>query len=231
MGKYTLPVGVSRIIGSRQGATFQKSGKVFAIRKRSVIVQKRSSKQSLSKNSFAHQAQKWRQFTSSQKTSFTNQVTHYPRTNSLGNSYNLKGFTLQISSNIFRRISGLTELTASTAPTGAPPRILGALDFSQGSFIVNTKIFPLTVSSGYRLLLYLSRPLPASTTSIHSSDLKYVHQFAPGATTNSNYYALYTAVFSPYLFNAGLRIFVKMVFIQQTSGQPQLTLTGSNIIV
>jgi hypothetical protein len=222
MGKYTLPVGVSRIIGSRQGATFQKSGKVFAIRKRSVIVQKRSSKQSLSKNSFAHQAQKWRQFTSSQKTSFTNQVTH---------SYNLKGFTLQISSNIFRRISGLTELTASTAPTGAPPRILGALDFSQGSFIVNTKIFPLTVSSGYRLLLYLSRPLPASTTSIHSSDLKYVHQFAPGATTNSNYYALYTAVFSPYLFNAGLRIFVKMVFIQQTSGQPQLTLTGSNIIV
>ena len=120
MGKYILATGVDRFFGSRGGATFQKTGTVFSIRKRAVPVQKKTPKQSVSKNRFESVQGIYRTLSPTEKASFNSETVNYPRENSLEETYFLSGQQLMSSSNNNLEAAGETPITSMPSPVVFP---------------------------------------------------------------------------------------------------------------
>lgn len=226
MAKYTLGSGVVQFKGSSQGATFQKCGTVFAFRKRSVPVQKKSAKQTKSQNIFSSKAQRWRLLTTTQKNSFINRATMYTRVDSLGNNYNQSGQNMQTGANYLRQITNRTNLTVVGAPAAFTT-------ISQDTFamritvpVMDLVLLPTNVQSGFDIIVYCSEPKPIGFDPT-TVKVKQIGTYLQNQnTTLQNWWNRYNAVFGSVANADGLFFAVRMDLIQNNSGQVRQTLYG-----
>lgn len=195
MARYTLPSGDPRFFGSRGGSTFQRSGKVFSIRKRNVPVQKKSIRQSENKNVFGAYASRWQELSGAQKTTWTTNSPDYPRTDSLGNSYNVKGQALRVGANIVQFPNGasiINTLVAAIAPS-AITRFIFVFDRASSNFVL--QINPTNVQTNCQLVYFVGRPAPTEIE-FQKSDLTLLGIRDSGQSTGTpNWFVEYTAIF------------------------------------
>lgn len=220
MAIYKLQPSVSQPIGSIKGATFQRSCKVFAIRKKSAPTRKNTAKKQRVKNTFQAIANTWRTRSNFQKSTYSTNAPLYPRFNSLGVPYVISPTALQISQNTGRSYSNLTLVATMSAP-GTSPVIIA----SGATIVRNTQnmLFALTPSSvpgGWNYKLYLTRPLSPGLTVIPAHELKHVVTFGGGNTTNFNIWNFYISVFGSIQNNGGQ--FVYGEFRQMNSSTQQV---------
>ena len=230
MAKYTLGSGVSQFFGSYGGATFQKCGTVFSIRKRSVIVQKRSSKQSKSKNIFGSKAQRWRNLTTNQKNSFINRATQYTRIDSLGNNYNQSGQNMQVGCNYLRFITNRTDLTVVGAPAAFTTIVEGSFVLDLGIPFMEFVLDPEQVQSGFDIMVFCSEPREIGFDP-STIKLKQIGSLLQNQHTGTqNFYTRYTSVFGDVSQAAGLTYAIRLDLIQNNSGQVRQVLYGVGVI-
>jgi hypothetical protein len=153
MAKYILAGSSDRPLGSRQGATFQRAGKVFVIRHRVVPKQKRSDAQSQVKNRFDSVQKIWRTLSSGQQTSFADETINYPRLDSLGNPYFLQPSALAGSSNLNLVNSGNPPISTMPAPDVFPGYSIGQLGVETISQSVNAALLTDPVPAGFSLVV------------------------------------------------------------------------------
>ena len=212
MAIYKLQPAVNRIAGSRKGITFQKAGTNFVIRKRTVIVQKRTATQSFVKSLLATRAQVWRTLTPTQKATWLAQVGNYQRTDSLGNLYNILANQIQIWTNVNAEILGNTPILSGSAPVSYPGYEYGQLGFSGVFDFIEAQIFdsanPLdfTIPAGFDAKVYFTNGLSEGQSQPPDYEYKLVSVLPSGFDTeNHNYYSDYLLQFPPLVAGSGLR--------------------------
>jgi hypothetical protein len=212
MAIYKLQPAVSRIAGSRKGITFQKAGTNFVIRNRTVIVQKRTPRQSFVKSLLATRAQVWRTLTAPQKASWLAQVGNYQRTDSLGNVYNIQANPLQIFTNVNAEILGNPPILSGSAPVSYPAYEYGQLGFAGGFDLIEAQIrdtlnpTDFTIPVGFDAKIYFTAALSSGQSQPPDYEYKLVSVLASGFDTeNHNYYSDYLLQFPPLVAGSGLQ--------------------------
>lgn len=210
MAIYSLPMAVSRIAGSRGGSTFQKAGTNFIIRKRSVIVQKRSSKQSIVKSLLASRAQFFRTLSAADQLTWSTNAPLFPRTDSLGNIYIMPGIALQILTNINAALLNDAPVSIASLPVVYPSRILDDVGFADVISFLEAIITDVsnpsdhTVPVGFSLKMFFTRPLSPGIISVPDFEYKLVQILSEGVDTfNLNFYPAYLLTLPPLEENTG----------------------------
>jgi hypothetical protein len=219
MAKYILTFGTDRFTGSRGGATFQKAGVTFVIRKRSVPVQKKSPQQTAKQNTFASVAQRWRELSPAEKLSFINETPNYIRTDSLGNPYELSGQQLQSSSNLNLIINDLPPITTLPAASSIPAITGNAAGVVLSAQIAAFAYTPDPVPAGVSLQIFVSRPVSQGTILTNITDLKLLVTYPGGSSPGSNEWNAYTALFGNINNTAGMLVYYFGRYIQESTGQ------------
>jgi hypothetical protein len=219
MGKYILVFGTDRPLGSLGGATFQRSGQVFAIRKRNVPVQKRSPRQSAVKNKFDHVQKNWKNLTSGNQTQWEDEAPNYTRTNSLGDPYDISGSNLQASSNINLLNSVEPELAEPANYSGIGAPAYGADATAFNSQIISISTFPQIVPAGSSMQMWMSKPNIGNPGQIPTSQMKLIKTWQPGDDSADNIYTEYVAAWSNVLPPVQSLWIVAWRYIQLDTGQ------------
>lgn len=213
MAIYSLPPLVDRIAGSRKGVTFQKAGTNFVLRKRAVIVQKRTVLQSQSKSLLATRSQVWRSLSPAQQLTWTNQVGNYTRVDSLGNVYSILANPLQIWTNVNAELNNDSPLLTGSPPVVYPVHIYGQLGFSDVFHLLEAQIrdslnlSDYTIPVGFNAKVYFTAGLSVGQNQPPDFNYKLVSILDEGFDTeNHNYYSDYLLSFPPLVGGSGLQI-------------------------
>lgn len=219
MARYLLAEDVDRFKGSLQGSTFQRSGKVFSIRKRNVPVQKRTAKQSQVKNNFDFVQKRWKDLSGPEQASFAAQTGNNLRTDSLGNTYELRSDQLQSSTNLNQIVSELPPLSTIVAPIAYVPFVpdtWGVDGLAEG---MTLSLLPDLVQAGTTLRI-LSGALAITQQAFTKRDCSLFATLPAGTDTNTiDYWSQFIARY-PAWFNVDLGwIPIFMETVQDDSGQ------------
>lgn len=168
MGKYKLAEGVDQFKGSLEGSTFQKCGQVFSIRKHNTPVQKRSVKQSASKNRFEHVQTSYRTLDSLEKATFANQTENFTRINSLGNEYTLLPVQLFSSSSNALVATGQPILREMSDPVIFPEQFADTVEMTIITFVVHIYPSGKYVPPGFTMRVEATRPLPLGVQAVEN---------------------------------------------------------------
>lgn len=186
MAIYSLPGSANRIAGSRRGATFQKAGTNFIIRKRAVPVQKRTSTQSRSKSLLGSTSQRWRTLSSGDQSTWKTEAPNYPRTDSLGNMYTFNGSNMQVGSNMNLELTGNSPIASppaggvGPAPTAESPLILLGANFANFPFT------PHVTPAGTAIRLYIYKAAATEQAQGNPNLYRLVHTYQPGEDSFGN---------------------------------------------
>jgi hypothetical protein len=214
--------------GSSGGATFQKIGVNYAIRHRVPIVNKRTSRQTHSRNRFESIQQFWRTLDSGEKQTFADEVANYPRTDSLGNEYLIQPINLQNIVNTNAETQGLPRLTEMEPPQ-PPPAIsfdFAAIDISgQAMDIITT---PQVLPGTHSMLIYVTRPVSPGQLS-PGVPFVYLGMVPPSTDTAAfNYFAAYRDLFGVDSTNIGQIFHVVLQFISQVNFMSGLSIYANS---
>ncbi len=231
MAKYILTFSTDRPTGSLGGSTFQKSGTVFAIRKRNVPVQKRTPRQSEVKNKFDHVQKNWKNLSLAEQQTFIDESPNYPRIDSLGNSYIVMGSNLQGSANLSLLAAEQPEITSIVSPEATEPLAVQNIFLTPSLFILSVSTNPLLIPAGFTLKTFCTRPISQGAAVNETNDYKLISSRPAGTATNANQWIEYSAVFSSSPANAGQIIWVKFVLVSNASGQINNTVIGSGPVL
>lgn len=225
MAIYKLQTGVTQPIGSMGGATFQVCGRQKSIRKRNAPVQKRSIRQTISRNRLEHVSSNFRTLSGSQKATFATESPNYPRTDSQGNTYLLRSNNLFNSSNINLGNAALSEINSMPAFVSPPAITENVFAISQSLVSGAFSITPNIVPANFTMFAYYTRPVSGG---ILSPGEPYVllYNLQQGSASNAlNIYPLYRAQFGFFQNAADLWVHAKIIIISNLTGQVLVTLT------
>lgn len=219
MARYVFNAGFPIILGSRGGATFQRCGRVFAIRKRSIPTHKNTPKQTASRNAFEFQAGRFRTLTVGAKATWTTYAPDYQRTDSLGNLYTVKPQALQISTNMTRLYSSQGALNNLVAAIALPVISEDTFALAKGVAAFDLVTLPDVVPAEVKCIFYCGAPSPIrrSFTKADCRNIWFVN--AGTASSSHNNFSRYTAFFPFNLLDVGAVIPVWVDIVQLTSGQ------------
>lgn len=219
MAIYTLAPMEDRPLGSLEGATFQKCGVQFGIRKRNVPVQKRSPRQSAVKNKFDHVQKNWKNLTSGNQTQWEDEAPNYTRTNSLGDPYDISGSNLQASSNINLLNSAESELAEPAAASAIGSPAFGSEACQFNSQIISIWSSPQIVPAGYAQQMWMSKPYIINPGPLPESQMKLIKTWQAGEDTDGNVYTEYVQAWSEVLPPTQSLWIVAWRYIQLDTGQ------------
>lgn len=219
MAIYTLGAGASRIAGSRSGATFQKGGVNFTIRKRAVPKQKRTARQSTLKNALASNSQRWRTLNGTEQGEWDAERFNYQRFDSLGNAYFMQPNQMQVGSNQNLVLAGITPIN-QPASSGAPAApIIDTVDID---FSLSAADFVLdgdTVPANRTLKRFVTGPRSVGQGAPELADFKLMDIITTGNATSGNAWTQYNTLFPLSASDVGQFIWLRLVFTQNDTGQ------------
>lgn len=170
--------------GSQAGNTFQRSGNSFSIRSRKKPRFQRTARTSLSRNAFHYVQSNYRNLSSGDKTSWSNQVANFGRTNSLGIPYDLEPIQLFDSQNKVRVDFQLTIEDTAQAPVVFPnPSIDSVLLFAATpEAFVN--VIPVEVPANFVYNVFLSEKLLSPPVNQESQTFYLMASFDEGTDSD-----------------------------------------------
>lgn len=219
MAIYLLQMSVPQPIGSVGGLTFQRCGRNLAIRKRNTPVQKRSAKQSVSKNRFEHVQTSYRFISGPGKTSFNSEAPNYPRNNSFGVPYNISGLNLFTSSNINLGNAGTAEITTMPAVVSPPSFTVVNFVLSQGLSSGGVITSPGNVPTDCTLFVYCTAPVGNGISTPRGSYALLYTVPAGSPSVGVNAYPFFQARFGVFANPSQLWVFSKVLLKSNITGQ------------
>lgn len=230
MAIYTKPIGEPRILGSREGATFQRAANGFLIRKRAVPVQKRTARQSESKQLLATTSQHWRTLSAAEQDTWNTEQENYPRNNSLGDEYFLTGPQLQTSSNI--NLQNTEQSTIDSIPAFETPEPIAFDDLfiNLTTDLLQFSTDPFNVPADRSYKYFFSPIYQPGVTSANTADYFFIAILQAGESTLSNLYAAYIAKFTEINIAVGNIFYGRVETYNNNTGQREQSLTAQGFI-
>jgi hypothetical protein len=222
---------VPRILGSRGGATFQRLGSTFAIRYRRVPIHHRSLEQTAARNRFESIQSRWRTLSGPDKGTWIMQAPNFPRTNSLGQPYEISGINLQQSSNSFLHYAGRPLLDEAQPPVAVPSFTIDNFVLVESIPALQLSIDPDEVPIGFTMMVYMTRyTSPGQLTP--GQPFRFMGALSPGATPSLvNWIDPFVDFAGSPADKIGQQIFATVHFLSDVTGQPGVSVSGSGLVV
>lgn len=227
MARYILSDPGAQLKGSIGGATFQRSGKVLAIRKHNVPIQKRSARQSQRKNFFDCQQKRWKNLTPTEKASFAAETGNFTRVDSFGNVYEVSPLNLQTSSNLNLVASGLPVIDTMQSPVAFPVHTIFAIEIDTAGQGVSFDLNPSNIEPDFDLQIFSTQTLSAGTEQPPISTFKFITTIPAGGTTLQSFWPEYLAAWGDPTNKVGSIIWARFLFVSHINGQSGGELIGS----
>jgi hypothetical protein len=231
MARYLLASGVDQFFGSHGGATFQRSGKVFSIRKRAVPIQKRTARQSVVKNAFNTMQKRWKNISGANQATWSTFQADYPRTDSLGNTYLLAPHILCTSSNILRISIGRGTLSTLTAAIAGVPIVDDTFSCRPSVSAFDIVLLPVNVQTNCRVIFYCGAPTLTPVIGSRANTFLIGHRNSGQSTFTPNWYPQYSALFPNVVNQVGMFIPVFVSVVMDTNAQEIASFGGFSDII
>jgi hypothetical protein len=219
MARYVFNAGFPVILGSRGGATFQRCGRVFAIRKRAVPVQKNSPKQSAMYSALSSQSTLWRSLSPAQKGTFTTFQADYPRVDSLGNTYLVEPVALMNSMNMNRLKIGAAQANSLTGAIAYVPITINTWGIDRAATAFTLWMNANPVQASCRLSIFVGL-FDQAQRPFSKRDCVFLGKLNAGAnTSDTDWWNAWKALFPAYPISGVWWVPVFMEVIQLSSGQ------------
>lgn len=226
MAIYLLQPSIPQPIGSSGGITFQKSGTSFAIRNRAKPVLKRTPKQTAVRNKFESVSQHWRTLNGTQKGTFSTEAPNYPRTNSIGDSYDLSANNLQNSSNQMLVTKGVAIINSIPTAQAFTPITFNEFVVDTGALEIFFNFLPAIVPANEsRSVAFAMAQLPGLQNP-PGNEYTLTITFNPGEDSSINLYSAFAAVLPLSNFTPGNEMFGRVLQILNTTGQIGVSATS-----
>jgi len=215
MAKFLPGSIVSDIRGKHGGLVFSKNRGGNYTRRKVTPVNPKSTSQVTSRALFAQLAQQWRTLTQASQNSWIAAVTGYAKTNIFGDLKNPTGTQLFIKVNANLVVSGGAKITTPAAPKGVSVVTIGALTYTSGTPALSLA-YSANVPALTRIIVSATPPLSAGVNFV-KSQFRVISTLAAAAASPANILSAYTTKFGA-VGAVGTKIFVRIQFVDQTSG-------------
>jgi hypothetical protein len=215
MAKFLPGSIVSDIRGKHGGLVFSKNRGGNYTRRKVTPVNPKSTSQVTSRALFAQLAQQWRTLTQASQNSWIAAVTGYAKTNIFGDLKNPTGTQLFIKVNANLVVSGGAKITTPAAPKGVSVVTIGALTYTSGTPALSLA-YSANVPALTRIIVSATPPLSAGVNFV-KSQFRIISTLAAAAASPANILSAYTTKFGA-VGAVGTKIFVRIQFVDQTSG-------------
>jgi hypothetical protein len=211
-----LPGGnISDIRGKHGGQVYSKNRGGNYTRRKVTPVNPKSSSQVTARALFALLAQKWRTLTQAQQNAWIAAVSGYAKTNIFGDLKSPTGLQLFIKVNANLVVSGGTQIVTPAAPKGVSVVTIGALTYTSGTPALSLA-YSANVPALTRVIVSATAPLSAGVNFV-KSQFRVISTLAPAAVSPANILSAYTTKFGA-VGAVGTKIFIRLQFVDQTSG-------------
>jgi len=224
MARYLLQSGVDQPRGSMGGSTFQRCGRVFAIRKRNVPVQKKTAKQTTSNNRFESFASRWKLLNNTQKNTWSTFGPQYQRTDSLGNLYTVQRQALRIGANIAQFPAGASIINSLVAKISATAFVENSFVLDRAATSLILSITAANVQANCKLVYFVGTPAVTQNSFTKADCIRMGIRDSGQSTTSFDWYNTYITL-NTNIPQTGLwwcPVFLELV--QKSSGQVIFTL-------
>jgi hypothetical protein len=215
MAKIKFSALVSDMRGKLNGsvASHNRGGSYF--RNKVTPVNPRSASQVAARSRFASFSQQWRTLTQVQIAAWNSAVGAYAKKNIFGNLKNPTGAQLfqKVNNNLV--VSGGSAITSPAAPKGVSVVTAGVLTYTSATPALSLA-YSGNVPAATRVKVYATPPLSAGVSFV-KTQFRLITTLAPAAVSPANILTPYNSKFGS-VGAVGTKIFVKIIFVDQTSG-------------
>lgn len=177
--------------GSLQGQTSSRNRYGQYVRSRATPVNPNSTAQGVVRARLSANSAAWRALTDAQRAGWESLGSQMSRTDSLGQTYTLNGFSAFCSVN--NNLAAAGDATVSAAPALVTPETLATVTITLTSASFSIAYTPTPMETGERVFVYCSPQRNAGRQ--FEGDLRLVHVSAAAAASPANVLAAYTARF------------------------------------
>ena len=191
-------------------------------------VNRQTASQTVIRNRMSGLAQSWRSLTEAQRTAWNASVSDFAKTNIFGDLVNPTGFNLycKLNNNLIR--IGESEILLPPAPAAITDIVIGALslDASDGSVSL---AYTAGADDGSEIEVWATPPQSAGKCFV-KAEYRLVSQFTANTASPLDMAAAYIAKFGDITGSEGMKVFVKTVAVNTTTGQAGVPQATSAII-
>lgn len=219
MARYILTNPLDKIKGSIGGATFQRCGRVLAIRKRNVPVQKRSPSQSVVKVAFEFVQKRWKNLSAADKATFAAQTINFTRIDSFGVSYELKSAMLQASTNLNMVSASSPVIDSMSTPVSCPIQTANTIAIVPAINAADIFADPIVIPANFTLSIFITAPLSVGIENPGIASMKLMRSFLSGQNSNTNTFTDYVAIWGDPSSKVGQQVWAAFVLTSTINGQ------------
>jgi hypothetical protein len=185
------------------------------VRNKITPVNPKTASQILVRNRFASFSSGWRNLTQAQQNAWIAACSNYQKSDIFSDMRTPTGLQLYQRLNNNLLSSGGTAITSPAPNKGVSQVTIGALTYTSGSPALSLA-YSANVPALTRVKVFATPPLSAGINFV-KSQLRLISTLAPAAASPANILSAYTTKFGS-VGAVGTKIFVGIVFVDQTSG-------------
>jgi hypothetical protein len=215
MGKIKMGALVVGLRGKVGGSVASHNRGGDYMRNKVTPVNPKTSYQSNVRNRFASLSSGWRNLTQAQQNAWIAATPNYQKSDIFSDMRSLSGLQLYQRLNNNLLSSGGTAITSPAPNKGVSQVTIGALTYTSGTPALSLA-YSANVPALTRVKVFATPPLSAGINFV-KSQFRLISTLAPAAVSPTNILAAYTTKFGA-VGAVGTKIFVGIVFVDQTSG-------------
>lgn len=218
---------ISNASGSVDGLTFSRNKGGLYIKKKSNPVNPNTPQQNVVRARLQSLANSYRSLSVSDRNAWADAAENYPVTNRLGKSKVLTGQQLYQKLNLQRLNVGLAVITNPLAPVDLDAPVIGtsSLDLTSGIFSIGFSPDPIPANT--KMLIEATAPLSSGVNAPSRSRFKRIDVIDAAASSPQDVTTAYEAVFGGSVASVGDRIFFRLSFVSELTGQQTSRIQGS----
>lgn len=228
--KFTPGAIISEIRNKIAATVYTKNKAGMAIRNRTTPINRRSSGQSLARQTLASISSGWRGLTQAQRDGWNSAAASFPQQDNLGNTIFLTGAQLYQRSNNNLALIGEAPIVDAPSPTSFDILAFTSLTMDASSGTVSLAFTP-TVPAGFAMVVRATAPISAGKSFVPRSSFRYLDTIAAAATSPQDIAAAYIAVFGAITSKAGQKVFAEFFLVEVATGLAGIPVSGYGIIV
>lgn len=205
--------------GSSEGSTFQKIGNSFAIRHRKKPIPHRTVRNSNSHSAFHNVQSNIQNLSPPELAAYTSNSPSFPRLNSLGQTYNLKGFNLFNSQNVPLVNQGLPINNVSSPPVVLPSPVIANVFFEPNPTDIVILTNPAIVPADFIFECWASNVLESPPSDPGTVTLFRMTSRLPGETMNQSFGSFWDLKFGSSINADGLYCVLRLDIVSVLTGQ------------
>lgn len=219
---------ISEIRNKLNGSVFARNRGGNYIRNKVTPINKKSSAQVLARSRLTQFAQAWKGLTENQRKAWNAATSQWARTNVFGDVVNPSGNALFNRLNINLALAGQAQISVPPLPIGADAVTSLSIVANATNPELTLTFTPAAVPAGHSMYVESTENL---SPGIFNANAKYRHiaTLAPLTATGEDVIVQQTEKFAPLV--VGQKVFVRVKFINQATGEVSQALNASAIAV